>query len=306
MKPLNLAFCLVSACLIVAGCSKNDTVSPKSSLNLPAEVPYSSLPASSFIKHKPGLLKAEFLTTNPSKSEGMTIVYNDKKTLPDAEFVSIDPRRGASKLLTYAVGAELTRDFNISANSVHTAIDKAMQTWIKTSKNRIQMQQVFTTENLGYVSGQLGFGGYEQNIADIQHAGFLPADFFNILTPGGGGFVLAVTFTFIYFDENGLPTDIDGNGFNDVAFRETYYNDNFKWRNNNSGRSGEYDIETVALHETGHALGLSHFGKGILCKDGKIHFTPRAVMNAVYVNTLRQPKEEDRNFLWTIWKNWNR
>jgi len=303
MKPFNLVLSFASVCLILAGCSKSDTIAPKNSLTIQEGIPYSSMPKTAFVAHKPGLYKAEFLTSNQSKREGMTIVYNYKKPRPDAEFVSIDPRRGASKLLTYAIGAELTKDFNVSGGAVHSAIDKAVKSWVKASRNKLQMQQVFTTENLGYVSGQLGFGGYESNIADIQHAGFLPGDFFNILTPGGGDFVLAVTFTFIYFDENGLPTDIDNNNLNDVAFRETYYNDNFNWRNSTSR---DYDIETVALHETGHALGLSHFGKGLLCKDGKIHFTPRAVMNAVYVNPLRQPKEEDRTFLWSIWKNWNK
>lgn len=303
MKPFYLASSLVSACVLLAGCSKNDVVTPENSLVLPTAATYSTLPKSVYATHKPGLLKAEFLTSGRSKSEGMTILYNDKKTKPDAEFVAIDPRRGASKMLTYAVGDVLTTDFGITHDAVNNAIDRAMQSWSKVSHNKIQLQKIYTTENLGYVSGALGFGGYGQNIADIQHAGFLPADFFNLLTPGGGDFILAVTFTFIYFDENGLPTDIDQNGFNDVAFRETYYNDNFNWRNSNSL---DYDIETVALHETGHALGLSHFGKGILCKDGKVRFNPRAVMNAVYVDALRQPKEEDRSFLWSVWKNWNR
>lgn len=303
MKPFSLATSLVSACLLLAGCTKNDLVQPEKSLVLPGAVTYSSLPASAFTKHKPGLLKAEFMTSGRSKSEGMTILYNDKKTRPDAEFVTIDPRRGASKMITYAVGDLLTSDFGVSHDAVNGAIDRAMQSWSRSSRNRIQFQKVYTTENLGYVSSALGFGGYAENIADIQHAGFLPGDFFSLLTPGGGDFILAVTFTFIYFDENGLPTDIDQNGVNDVAFRETYYNDNFNWR---ISHSVDFDIESVALHESGHALGLSHFGKGVLCKDGKIRFNPRAVMNAVYVNAMRQPKEEDRNFLWSIWKNWNR
>ncbi|MBZ5856674.1 matrixin family metalloprotease [Flavihumibacter profundi] len=301
MKPLSALVSMATACLMLAACTKTD-VKPENSLVFPAGTLYTAMPKAAFSKHKAGLLKAEYLTCNKSKSEGKTIIYNDKKTFPDAEFVSLDPRRGSTRMLTFAIGDQLTHDFGISQNAVHAAIERAMNTWSKASCTRLQMQQVFTTENLGYVSSQLGFGGYANNIADIQHAGFLPGEFFNQLTPGGGDFILAVTFTFIYFDENGAPTDIDGNGINDVAFRETYYNDNFQWR---ISKNTDYDIESVALHETGHALGLSHFGKGILCKDGKIRFTPRAVMNAVYVDALRQPKEEDKSFECAIWKNWN-
>ena len=42
-----------------------------------------------------------------------------------------------------------------------------------------------------------------------------------------------------------------------------------------------YDIETVALHEAGHGLSQGHFGKAFrTVKNGKLHFSPRAVMNA--------------------------
>jgi hypothetical protein len=69
----------------------------------------------------------------------MTIVFDDKKS--DAgQRIHIHPRRGASKLLTYRAWAALTRDFNVSAYSVHASIEKVMQTCVKTSKNRLQIQ----------------------------------------------------------------------------------------------------------------------------------------------------------------------
>ena len=51
-----------------------------------------------------------------------------------------------------------------------------------------------------------------------------------------------------------------------------------------------FDIETVALHEAGHGLSQGHFGKihGTVA-NGKIHFSPRAVMNAAYSGVQRAP-----------------
>ena len=83
--------------------------------------------------------------------------------------------------------------------------------------------------------------------------------FFNQVAPGGGDFILAVTFTIIFTDENGNPVDTDNNKKADVAWREIYYNDAFSW---NDGSA--YDVETIALHEAGHGLSQDHFGKAFL------------------------------------------
>ncbi len=58
--------------------------------------------------------------------------------------------------------------------------------------------------------------------ADITHAGWLPATFFNAIAPNGASFIPGVTFTFTFIDGGGNPTDIDGNRRADVAFREIY------------------------------------------------------------------------------------
>jgi hypothetical protein len=104
--------------------------------------------------------------------------------------------------------------------------------------------------NIGLVETELGLTGGPFFLADITHAGWLPAD----VLPAN---VIGVTFTFIFVDPaTGAPTDIDNNGKLDVAFRETYYNDRFVWRIN-----GGIDVQTVALHESGHGLSQDHFGK---------------------------------------------
>ena len=126
--------------------------------------------------------------------------------------------------------------------------------------------------------------------ADITHAGWLPPDFFDALAPDGSSFILAVTFTFVFIDEAGNPTDIDGDGRDDAAFREIYYNLAFPW--GTGGASYNVDIQSVAIHEAGHALGLAHFGKIFIKNNGRLQFAPKAIMNAAYV-------DEDRRILGT-------
>ncbi len=54
---------------------------------------------------------------------------------------------------------------------------------------------------------------------------------------------------------NPFEADIDNNGKLDTALKEVWYNDSFAWSTDGSA----VDIETVALHENGHALELEHF-----------------------------------------------
>jgi len=101
--------------------------------------------------------------------------------------------------------------------------------------------------------------------------------------------ILGVTFTLIWIDGAGVPTDLDNNKKNDVAFREIYYNDNFTW-----AIDGNIDVETVALHEAGHGLSQAHFGDIFITdSNGKLHFSPRAVMNATYSGVQQEIAETD-------------
>ena len=111
--------------------------------------------------------------------------------------------------------------------------------------------------------------------ADIQHAGW------EMLEVEGEDFwdgVLGVTFTFIFYDENGWYTDIDRNRKLDVAFREIYYSPIAPW-----AIGDDYDVETIALHEMGHGLSQAHFGKFFVTWTNlKGHRAPFALMNPWY------------------------
>jgi hypothetical protein len=124
--------------------------------------------------------------------------------------------------------------------------------------------------------------------------------FFNLLAPEGSTFILGVTFTIIFTDDQGNPTDIDKNGKLDVAWREIYYNDAFAWADGK-----HYDVETISLHEAGHGLSQAHFGQAFLdAGTGDLHFSPRAVMNAAYSGIQTAITDTDNAGHCTNWSEW--
>ena len=113
--------------------------------------------------------------------------------------------------------------------------------------------------------------------ADIIHAGWYPAGCFAPTT-------LAFSVTFIF------GGDANGDNYLDTALNEVYYNDAFAWMIN-----ADIDVETVALHESGHSLGVGHFGP-----------PPAAVMNPVYAGPRQSLFRIDRAGMCTIWSKWPR
>jgi hypothetical protein len=53
------------------------------------------------------------------------------------------------------------------------------------------------------------------------------------------------------------------------------------------------DVETVALHENGHSLGIGHFGP-----------PPAAVMNPVYAGIRHSPLAVDSAGMCSVWASW--
>ncbi len=148
-----------------------------------------------------------------------------------------------------------------------------------------------------------GFGGFGNPfLADIVNAGWLPRAFFEAVGgPGGGRGILAFSVTFIFINPDGSPTDINGDNYLDTALNEVYYNDNF---GNPTGdrltrpwgidiAPPGIDVETVALHENGHSVGLGHFGP-----------PPVAVMNPVYGGIRHLPFAIDHAGLAAVWRSW--
>jgi hypothetical protein len=139
-------------------------------------------------------------------------------------------------------------------------------------------------------------------VADIVNAGWLPRAYFETVGgPGGGRGILAFSVTFIFLNDDGSPTDIDGDNRLDTALNEVYYNNTFGDRRDD--RVGNpwlidqplpaIDVETVALHENGHSLGVGHFGP-----------PPDAVMNPVYAGIRHLPFSADDAAMNAVWSSW--
>jgi hypothetical protein len=269
--------------------------------------------------------KMDYVTAPGSGRFGTTVFSKDVGNRQlDARFVPDLLVYAASNpgTVSYAIDtAEGAANGGLTGADTSAAISRAMATWAGQTCAPIPMGQVAPLPpglDLGVVQNILGFGGAPFYLADVTHAGWLPAAFFDAIETDGSQFIIGVTFTFIWEDADGNPVDTNGDHKIDAAFAETYYNNAFKWTNQAVDfTSPLVDVETIALHESGHALGQDHFGK--ISLDGKgtqilqqqnvldvshLHFAPRAVMNAIYWDTQRAPLGTDRAAHCAIWGTW--
>ncbi len=248
------------------------------------------------------ILMAEYFTSGEGDEMGRTVIFSNRgnKQL-SADFVpnpslSLD---GSTDISYYVDENRPSTDLPVSTSS--EAIYRAMSTWDGITCSELGINPVpYDGRPTGFVAAIFGFGGSFEYVADVVHAGWLPRSFFDLLAPGGGDFILGVTFTIIFTDNEGNPIDTDNNKKIDVAFREIYYNDNFTW---NDGST--YDVETVALHEAGHGLSQAHFGEAFV-NEGGLHFSPRAVMNAAYSGVQTRITKTDNAGHCSNWAQWPR
>ena len=248
------------------------------------------------------VFSAEYLTSEESGQIGRTVYFNNvgNKQLT-ADFVPGASLDGSDNISYYVDQKRPSADLAVSATSA--AIVRAMTTWDNVSCSNLGLNQVPSNPGIttGFVSALLGFGGSLGYTADLVHAGWLPKQFFDFLAPQGSTFILAVTFTITFTDDEGNPTDFDNNGKADVAFREIYYNDAFTWKIGTT-----YDVETIALHEAGHGLSQEHFGAAFASPgNNKLHFSPRAVMNAAYSGVQTEIGATDNAGHCSNWASWN-
>lgn len=221
-------------------------------------------------------------------------VANDERRLADGANITylVDQSDGAT-----ASGLTNTQ--------TEAAIDSALDTW---DANRCFEKVNIIKRGDGGADPDifdffLGFGGFGNPfLADIVNAGWLPRAFFEAVGgPGGGRGILAFSVTFIFVSDDEVPTDINGDNRLDTALNEVYYNDTFG--DPSDDRAGNpwavdaalprIDVETVALHENGHSLGIGHFGP-----------PPAAVMNPVYAGIRQSPLAVDSAGMCTVWASW--
>ena len=246
---------------------------------------------------------AEYITAAGGPEFGRIIYASNRgnKQL-SAHWVPGDPRRGGAIPISWINDlSEGDANGAPTADDTRMAIERGVATWENVNCSVIPLEYFGSYDfDFGYVQYLLGFGGVAGWAADVTHAGWLPGPFFDAIAPGGSSYILGVTFTFIWVDENGDPTDINSDGKSDVAFREIYYNNSFVWQ-----IGGTFDVETIALHEFGHGLSQAHFGDIFRTpSNGKLHFSPRAVMNAAYSGVQQQLTGTDNGGHCSIWAAW--
>jgi len=221
-------------------------------------------------------------------------VPNDERRLADGDNITYLVDKSDGKTAS-----------GLSSAQTEAAINRAFNTWSADSclTNVDLVKRNDSGADPDIYDSFFGFGR-EGNpfLADIVNAGWLPREFFEAVGgPGGGRGILAFSVTFIFTEDDGTPTDIDGNNKLDSALNEVYYNDTFG--NRRTDRAGNpwgidivlpgIDVETVALHENGHSLGLGHFGP-----------PPDAVMNPVYAGIRHEPLDPDSSGMCAIWSSW--
>lgn len=181
-------------------------------------------------------------------------VVNKPVKTPKLDFVPADPRRQERVDLTWAVDTvDLTSGVPPAA-ALGAIADALLPFLSERCADGLVLTPVTPAEtvDLGDLERQLLGLPTSPRVADLTHAGWMPAAFFDHFSIHGSTSILAVTASFVFVDANGHPTDVDGNGALDVSHRETYYNDSFDWSTVGLG----VDVGTVALHETAHLFGL--------------------------------------------------
>lgn len=265
---------------------------------------------------KVAIYSAEYITTGENGKTGNTIYFNDKgnKQL-GGDFLPGYSLDGTPDVSYYVDNNRPSQDLSVDVSNA--AIDRAMQTWDEVTCSDLGIfevpfdPQVHTgfiaqyVQDMGWTSTDIG-GSYEY-VADVVHAGWLPAEIFDLFGEKGSTYILGVTFTLYFTDENDNLIDSDKNGKVDVAWREIYYNDAFTWNDHDAitWNDEDYDVETISLHESGHGLSQAHFGKAFRSNgNSALHFSPRAVMNAAYSGIQTDITESDLAGHCSNWSSW--
>jgi hypothetical protein len=262
--------------------------------------------------------QAELLLHSDGWEHATTLITSDRTHRLSSQFVERDPRRGGFADISYLVdqsqGVALTQVIgpsgpvvSILPNAVtEAAIDRSMLLW--QNEPRCPGPAVTKIADDGsdpdvvdaILTNTPSLFGTPR--ADITHAGWVAPAFFNLVAPGGSQFIIGVTFTLIFIDGAGNPTDINNDHRADTAFREIYYNLAFAWSADPANPVAIH-LDSAITHEAGHGFGLGHFGKVFVSNKGDLKFAPRAIMNGVYVSPFGQLTGSDNASFCSIWAN---
>lgn len=270
------------------------------------------------------VMTAEWIAAPGSSEAGRTVFARNvgNKQL-EADFVPRDERRlwsgdlalDPNDAITFAIDqtndavpplpATVPATRRLTRDQTNLAIRNAMATWDAQTCSALGLTENPTYGlDVGVVAWLLSTAtpgapvvGTPYAFADVQHAGWRDLNF--------GGGVLGVTFTFVFTDEDDQPTDVDKDGKADVSLREIYYDPSpWVWVIDAPRTINDIDVQSIALHESGHGLSQEHFGQIFLTANGKPHWAPLAVMNAGYTFPLRTLQGSDNGGHCSMWASW--
>lgn len=270
--------------------------------------------------------KAELLVDgNTWDGSSTVIIANNRSRGLSSEWVAGDPRRDGRVGVTWAFGSShpglpVTRNpdgsnlHSVPLADLDTQLQEGLAAWrgLTCSTAPVTRVSIPMGTDPDYLDDVVFVGHpsatYSQP-SDIVEAGWMPSSFFRAIGGGtAGNSIIGVTFTFHFVDAAGHATDINSDGKGDEALAEIYYNTRFAW--GSSQAANVVDFYSIITHETGHAMGLAHFGKVFVTKkdaaDGSISiadikYAPKAMMNAVYVTGRSEIAGTDNSSFCQIW-----
>jgi hypothetical protein len=273
--------------------------------------------------------RAEYLVeVGDGQFGSQVLIASDRARGLPYEWVNRDPRRGGHSGLTYAFdpyqGREpFTRNPDGSGlrqmpfSELDPQLEDAMSAWRDRTCSDAPVDRVAVPAGTDpdlldqFFLGSDGAGRTYQQLSDVVQAGWQNPNFFTTIAGAAGNNIIGITFSFWFVDQNGDPTDINGDGRLDTGLAEIYYNTRFAW--GNSQAPNVVDTWHITTHETGHGFGLAHFGdvfvtrrdaaNGISISD--IKYAPRALMNAVYVTGRTDITGSDNSSFCMIWGSKN-
>ena len=317
------ALCLVSACsdnipvepntaALSAFSSRASLVSSDAELtainpaieNIPAEL---GAPAGEFVVSSAQLLYDVEAVKGASPT---LILANDRMKLTAAQWVKNDPRRGGHDGLKwgYLAANVPVPMFDPSVQgSIRAATPSELESGLVSAVGAWDARSCSSEPFTRLFPGQPG-------TPDVIQVGWQPNAWFVAMFGPNGSSIIGVTLTSIFVNNlvDKIPTDIDGNGRPDLGQAVIVYNAGKIWADN--GPLGTVDLFSIAAHETGHALGIGHFGKvfvnkkNVLIENGvptisleDIKYAPKALMNAVYVTGRSDILGTDHSSFCEIW-----